>query len=347
MPFLPPPPHPPLPISPFFFCSYHSLFEWLNPLFLADQAANFTTKTFVPGTMEELKDLVTRYEPDLIWSDGDWAAGDSYWEAPANFLAWLVNDSPVKDTVVYNDRWGSGNTCKHGSFFTCSDRYNPGKKQTHKWENAMTLDYHSWGYRRNAAASDYMPLPELLTQLVSTIAYGGNILINVGPAADGSIPPIMEERLLALGSWLAVNGEGVYGTTTWREQNETARGVYYVAAKGAPSSSPIFVHLLAWPPLGVLNLSLPIAGAGMKAQLLTSGGGLQVEVGGSPGSPGVQLKLCVQCSRAQSPHIFPPPPPLSPSLKHKTHAPRRPPYLPNLAGTGSDAAWVVRLDGAT
>ena len=73
----------------------------------------------MPKTMGELVDLVTRYEPELIWSDGDWEGPDSYWNAPANFLAWLVTNSSVKDTVVYNDRWGDGDSCKHGSFYSC------------------------------------------------------------------------------------------------------------------------------------------------------------------------------------------------------------------------------------
>ena len=72
--------------------------------------------------MGELVDLVTRYEPEVIWSDGDWEAPDSYWDAPANFLAWLVTNSSVKDTVVYNDRWGDGDSCKHGSFYSCQVR---------------------------------------------------------------------------------------------------------------------------------------------------------------------------------------------------------------------------------
>jgi alpha-L-fucosidase len=64
--------------------------------------------------MGELYDLVERYEPDLIWSDGDWEAPDGYWNAP-EFLAWLANDSPVSSSAVWNDRWGKGTTCKHGS----------------------------------------------------------------------------------------------------------------------------------------------------------------------------------------------------------------------------------------
>ena len=70
---------------------------------------------------------------------------------------------------MYNDRWGKGDSCKHGSFYSCQDRYNPGKLQSKKWENAMTLDRYSWGYRRNAALASYLSFAELMKEVVSTI----------------------------------------------------------------------------------------------------------------------------------------------------------------------------------
>ena len=71
--------------------------------------------------------------------------------------------------------------------------------QKHKWENCMTIDRKSWGFRRNAALEDYMTVEELVKELVSTVSCGGNLLMNVGPTKDGIISPIYEERLRGIG----------------------------------------------------------------------------------------------------------------------------------------------------
>lgn len=105
---------------------YHSMFEWYNPNWLNDQANQFKSDIFVQEkTLPELYDIVNAYQPDIIWSDGDWEAPSSYWQS-TEFLAWLYNESPVRDTVVVNDRWGEGCPCQNGGFYTCQDRYNPG-----------------------------------------------------------------------------------------------------------------------------------------------------------------------------------------------------------------------------
>lgn len=64
--------------------------------------------------------------------------------------------------MVTNDRWGMLTPCQHGGFYTCSDRYNPGVLQPKKWENAMTIDVISWGFRRNAKLSDYLGIEEII-----------------------------------------------------------------------------------------------------------------------------------------------------------------------------------------
>ena len=114
------------------------------------------------------------YKPEVIWSDGHWEASDVYWNS-TEFLAWLYNDSPVKDTIVVNDRWGIGCDCKHGGYYSCADRYNPGVLQPRKWENAMTLDKTSWGFRRDAQLADYLTADELIVTLAETISCGGTV----------------------------------------------------------------------------------------------------------------------------------------------------------------------------
>lgn len=78
------------------------------------------------------------------------------------YLIRLYNESPVRETIVTNDRWGQGTLCKHGDFITCSDRYNPGVLQKRKWENALTIDKYSWGYRADARLEDFLTSEELI-----------------------------------------------------------------------------------------------------------------------------------------------------------------------------------------
>ena len=124
---------------------------------------------------------MNKYKPDLIWSDsyGHWDAPSDYWQSK-EFLAWLYNESPVKDHVVVNDRWGKDSQCIHGGYLTCEDRFNPGTLKTKKWENCFTIDRYSWGFRRNAILSDFYSPSELIKEMVETISCGGNFLLNIG-----------------------------------------------------------------------------------------------------------------------------------------------------------------------
>ncbi|CAI9739057.1 alpha-L-fucosidase-like isoform X1 [Octopus vulgaris] len=240
--------------TPVHFGLYHSLFEWFHPLYLQDKANGFKTQNFVmKKTMPELYELVMNYKPDVIWSDGDWEAPDKYWNS-TEFIAWLYNDSPVKDTVVVNDRWGIGISCHHGDFYTCQDRYNPGKLINHKWENAMTIDKYSWGYRRRARYSDYYTIEGLISLLVETISCGGNLLMNIGPTHDGRIDPLFEERLLQVGQWLKVNGEAIYGSKPWTHQNDTYTKKVWYTSKMENNTKVVYATTLLWPNNNMLIL---------------------------------------------------------------------------------------------
>ncbi|MFN7325622.1 MAG: alpha-L-fucosidase, partial [Chitinophagales bacterium] len=81
---------------------YYSLYEWYNPIWKQDKA-RYANEHMLP----QLYELVNKYAPEVVWADGDWDASPDTWKSK-EFLAWLYNQSPVRDRVVANDRWGSG-----------------------------------------------------------------------------------------------------------------------------------------------------------------------------------------------------------------------------------------------
>ncbi|KAG8451596.1 hypothetical protein GDO86_003698 [Hymenochirus boettgeri] len=232
---------------------YHSLLEWFHPLYLIDKKNGFNTQYFVfSKTMPELYDLVNRYKPDLIWSDGDWESPDTYWNS-TDFLAWLYNDSPVKDKIVVNDRWGKNCSCYHGGYYNCEDKFSPTSLPKHKWEKCTSIDTYSWGYRRNMQVHQLMSERDIISELVQTVCFGGNYLLNVGPSKEGLIMPIFQERLVAVGKWLRINGEAIYSSKPWRVQKEDSTVSVWYTANG-PFVYAIF---LTWPEKSTLEIDSP------------------------------------------------------------------------------------------
>jgi alpha-L-fucosidase len=196
---------------------YYSLYEWFNPLWLQDKK-RFVTDHMFP----QFKDLVTKYKPSIIFSDGEWELSDTAWKSP-ELLAWLFNESPVAKDVVVNDRWGNNTREKNnGSTYTTSE-YGSGMTADVVWEESRGIG-HSYGYNRNEQLDDYKSSHDLILMLVDIVSRGGNLLLDIGPTADGRIPVIMQQRLIDMGNWLNINGEAIYGTTPWKQSYQWSEG---------------------------------------------------------------------------------------------------------------------------
>jgi alpha-L-fucosidase len=240
---------------------YYSLYEWNHPLYNSDVDRYVETHM-----LPQMKDLVTRYEPDILWTDGEWDYPSERWRA-TEFLAWLFGESPVGATVAINDRWGEETRGTHGGYYTteygrvhaedASEAVIP-----HPWEECRGIG-HSFGYNRAERVSDYATPEGLVALLVDTVARGGNLLLDIGPTADGRIPVIMEERLLQMGQWLETNGEGIYGTRRWREHAE-GEAIRYTS-KG----DVVYAIVLGWPGRTV-TLETPRSSGSTRVELLGS-----------------------------------------------------------------------------
>jgi alpha-L-fucosidase len=195
---------------------YYSLYEWYNPLWLTDKSRYVSEHLF-----PQFKEVVTHAKPAIIFSDGEWEITSAEWRSP-ELLAWLFNESPVADTVVIDDRWGKDTRHKHGGYYTTE--YTSGMQESsHPWEESRGMGF-SYGFNRAETLKDYHTERQLLLMLIDIVSRGGNLLLDIGPRADGEIPVLMEERLIQMGEWLGPNGGAIYGTRAWNRAAQWSEG---------------------------------------------------------------------------------------------------------------------------
>ncbi len=194
---------------------YYSIYEWFNPLYTSD-LNKFVTEHYHP----QFKDLISRYKPDLIFVDGAWDHPSESWKT-FDLLTWLFNESGSSKDLVINDRWGKETRFKHAGYYTAE--YDPNFEADFPWEECRGMGF-SFGYNRAEDAWDYADPQVLVLMLVDIVSRGGNLLLDIGPDGDGKIPPIMQDRLLAMGKWLNVNGEAIYGTRKYERSSQWSEG---------------------------------------------------------------------------------------------------------------------------
>jgi alpha-L-fucosidase len=200
------------------------------------------------------RELIRRYRIKILWNDiGYPRQGDLL-----HIFADFYNEFP--DGVI-NNRFRQSRPVNeaeaHWDFETPEyqkmDRITP-----FKWETCRGLGY-SFGYNQVEDEKETIQKRDLVALLVDIVSKNGNLLLNVGPKPDGTIPAIQQDRLRALGSWLGTNGEAIYGTRPWRraEGRTTDGGQVRFTRKG----TRVYAILLDRPRGGAVTLEdLPVAG---------------------------------------------------------------------------------------
>ena len=189
---------------------YYSLPEWKSDIHRwyvdpDEDIANYVDTHMIP----QLKELVNAYHPTILFTDGEWRNSAEQWHA-TELISWYYNT--VGEEAIVNDRWGEGQ--QHG-FRT--PEYSAGITLTDRpWAECRGLG-RSFGLNRNEPLENYMTSDELIRHFCVLVAAGGGMTLNVGPAADGKIPLLQQERLLDLGKWLKINGEAIYGTRPYKK----------------------------------------------------------------------------------------------------------------------------------
>ncbi|MGI6367249.1 MAG: alpha-L-fucosidase [Anaerolineae bacterium] len=223
---------------------YYSLLDWRYPAYFAgprrDPAGWLELVQYMHA---QVRELCTNYgKLDILWYDGGWPYTAQDWRSDE--LNTMVRE--LQPGIIINNR------AQLPADFDTPEQHVAASAPGRPWEACITLN-GSWGY--NAADDEWKSPRQVVSTLVRCASGGGNLLLNVGPRPDGTIPAESEQILRRVGEWLDVNGESIYGTD--RSPFFTSTGMTTLRGKS------LYVHVLRWPgsELVVPRLLTPVSSA--------------------------------------------------------------------------------------
>jgi len=226
-----------------------------------DDAQKGSFDTYIDQVaVPQVNEILTRYQPDVLW-----------WDTPhlmtPERAAKLAKLLPQRPGIITNNRLGGG---FKGDTETPEQHIPATGFSGRDWETCMTMN-DTWGFKMDD--HNWKPLATLIQNLVDIASKGGNYLLNVGPNAQGEIPPESIERLKGVGAWMKVNGESIYGSHA-SPFKRLAWGRCTV--KPAGEDTLLYLHVLTWP----TDAKLTVPGLANKvksAELMAGGSKLTVE----------------------------------------------------------------------
>ncbi|WP_263417826.1 alpha-L-fucosidase [Terriglobus albidus] len=196
----------------------------------------------------QIKELLSNYKtaPDIIWFD---TPTSKMTPERAAEVVKVLNQYPK---LIWNNRLGGG----YKGDTETPEQYIPAQGYPGRdWESCMTIN-DTWGYK--SFDTNFKSTETLLHNLIDITSKGGNYLLNIGPDAQGKVPEPEVERLHAMGKWLAVNGEAIYGAKATlfgpeagsfapAEGNAKPKFVPAWEWRSTTKANRIYIHLFAWP----------------------------------------------------------------------------------------------------
>jgi alpha-L-fucosidase len=189
--------------------TYFSLIDWTHPDypgFLKDSArykikdAPERWAKFVPFCHGQIEELMQAYKPDLMWFDGDWEHNADEWQAKS-IREMILKYNP--NTII------NGRLAGYGDYDTPEQNFPVTRPNLPSWELCMTTN-NNWGYQPQ---DTFFKTPyQIISIFADAISMGGNLLLDIGPKADGTIPPQQVFILKELGKWTKKHSDAIFNT---------------------------------------------------------------------------------------------------------------------------------------
>jgi alpha-L-fucosidase len=245
------------------------------------------------------RELIDRYQTMILWNDIAYPAATDLNVLFAEYYNKLP-DGVVNNRFTQRFQLGADGNIVTDNFhdFETPEYASFSEIRAKKWESCRGIGA-SFGYNRNEGAAQHLSVENLVRSFVDIVSKNGNLLLNVGPMADGTIPELQRERLLGLGAWLDVNGDAIFDTRPWVVADGATDGG--VAVRFTQKAGDLYATLLDTPATSTFEIKGLRCAPGTSVQLLggsaplawrATDGGVAVTLAGElPASPAHALRI--------------------------------------------------------